>query len=215
MSKPHQPFRKAIQFLCNSDAVMKQIIDVVGPCTMTVETSPLRMLIRTIVGQQLSVAAASTIWSRFLQANGSKRVSPASLTRLSDTKLRACGVSHSKITSIREIQEAFANQVITTAKLRRLPDEDVKDVLSTLRGIGPWTGDMFLMFGLGRMDVFPVGDLGIINAIGAFYGDENRPSAEFMMQIAENWSPYRSIATWYCWQGLDLQRSGELEVSRS
>ena len=215
MNKPRQPFAKAIRFLCNSDAVMKQIIDVVGPCTMVVETSPLRMLIRSIIGQQLSVAAATTIWSRFLQANRSKRVSPASLKRLSDTNLRACGVSHAKIRSIRQIQNAFANKAVTIANLRRLPDEDVKNVLSSLRGVGPWTSDMFLMFGLGRMDVFPVGDLGIVNAIGAFYGDGNRPSVEFMMQVAEKWTPYRSIATWYCWQGLDLQRSGELEVSRS
>ena len=215
MNKTDQDYAKAIRYLRRSDDIMKQIIDGVGPCMMTIDSSPFRMLIRSIVGQQLSVAAAATIWSRFVSANGSKRVSPASIERLSDTDLRACGISHAKIRSIREIQSAFATRNVTAAKLRRLPDEDVKEILTTLRGVGPWTGDMFLMFGLGRMNVFPVGDLGIVNAIGSFYGDGSRPSVAFMTRVAEKWAPYRSIATWYCWQGLDLQRSGALEVERS
>ena len=215
MKIPNQPFEQAIKFLGKSDGVMKQIIDAVGPCMMTVDSSPIRMLIRSIVGQQLSVTAAATIWSRLLEANGSKRVSPASLERLSDTELRLCGVSNAKIRSIREIQDAFATRSVTAAKLRRLPDKEVKDLLLTLRGVGPWTGDMFLMFGLGRMDIFPAGDLGIVNAIGTFYGDGIRPSVEYMMEVAEKWMPYRSIATWYCWQGLDLHRRGTLEVTMS
>jgi len=215
VNKTNQDFAKAMRFLRKSDYIMKQIIHGVGPCLMTIDSSPFRMLIRSIVGQQLSVAAAATIWSRFVAANGSKRFSPGSLERLPDADLRACGVSHAKIRSIREIQYSFATRAVTAAKLRRLPDKEVKDVLSTLRGVGPWTADMFLMFGLGRMDIFPVGDLGVVNAIGTFYGDGTRPDVEFMTQIAEKWTPYRSIATWYCWQGLDLQRSGDLEVTTS
>lgn len=209
-----QTLAKATQLLRKADPVMKQIIDGVGPCTMTIDRSPFRMLIRSITGQQLSVAAAATIWNRFLDANGSRRVSPVSLAKLSDAKLRACGISLAKSRSIREIQEAFASKTITVANLRRLSDDDVKLTLGTLRGVGPWTGDMFLMFGLGRMDVFPVGDLGIANSIGAFYGDGSQPSAEFMTSVAEKWSPWRTVATWYCWQGLDLHRNGLLEVAR-
>ena len=213
MNSHTQALTKATQFLRQADEVMNRIIDGIGACTMQIDPSPFRMLIRSIMGQQLSVAAAATIWERFLDANGSKRVSPVSLANLADTRLRRCGISHAKIRSIRDIQNAFGSNAVSVAKLRRLPDDEVKLTLMSLRGVGPWTGDMFLMFGLGRLNVVPVGDLGIANSIGTFYGDGSRASVQFITGVAKHWSPYKSVASWYCWQGLDLYRQGMLEVT--
>jgi len=197
--------------LRNSDIVMRKIIAAVGPCTLRVDKSPFRMLIRAVIGQQLSVAAAHTIWTRFIELNGTKRVSPSSLLKIADPELRQVGISGAKIRSIRGIQQRFANRELSVPQLRVLSDDDVKKALCTLRGIGPWTADMFLMFGLGRIDVFPFGDLGLANAIGKFYGCGERPDTEAMLEIGNRWSPYRTIGTWYCWRGLDALRTGEFK----
>ena len=197
---------KAISKLRRNDHIMAQVIDVVGDYRLAVDKSPFRMLIRSIAGQQLSVAAAATIWHRFLTTNGSRRVSPNSLAQITDDSLRNAGLSHAKIRSIRNIQDAFGNRSYSVSKLRKLSNEQISKQLQQLKGIGPWTADMFLMFGIGRLDVFPVGDLGIANAIELFYGFESRSGSEAKNLIADNWSPYRTIASWYCWQGLDYAR---------
>lgn len=191
---------------------MRQVMDAVGGCKLEVDRSPFRMLIRSVTGQQLSVAAARTIWGRVLALNGSKRVSPASLSRVSDQQLRSAGVSRAKIRSIREIQTAFERRDITGTKLRRQSDEEVKKTLIQIRGIGPWTADMFLMFALGRLDVFPIGDLGIVNALQQLYGNGKQIDSDRMYQIAHKWQPYSSVASWYCWQALDLIREGNLRM---
>ena len=192
---------------------MCQIIEAVGAYKLVVDPIPFRMLLRSITGQQLSVAAARTIWARFLTVNRSRRVSPASVARISDDELRSAGISRAKIQSLRAIQHSFACRTVTVAKLRRLSDDDVRSSLVKLRGVGPWTADMFLMFGLGRLDIFPVGDLGIANAIGQFYGTGPKANKTFMLKVAEPWKPYRTIASWYCWQGLDLLRCGDLAIN--
>ena len=204
---------QAVDLLQRSDTTMRRIVETVGPCTLDVDQSPFRMLIKSIAGQQLSVAAARTIWKRFLKINGTQRVSAASLSRLTDTQLRGAGISGPKVVSIRGIQHAFAGRAISIRQLRAMSDDDVKTVLCDLRGVGPWTSDMFLMFGLGRLDVFPVGDLGLMNAIGAFYRQGKRPGKDELLEIGNRWSPYRTIATWYCWRGLDELRSGNITIS--
>jgi DNA-3-methyladenine glycosylase II len=196
----------AISNIKRNDPIMGQVIDVVGDYRLAVDKSPFRMLIRSIAGQQLSVAAAGTIWYRFLTTNGGRRVSPNSLAKLTDDSLRNAGLSHAKIRSIRNIQDAFSSRAYSVSKLRKLPNEEISNQLQQLKGIGPWTADMFLMFAIGRLDVFPVGDLGIANAIELFYGFDGRPDSEAMNLIADKWSPYRTIASWYCWQGLDYAR---------
>mgnify|MGYP001230341645 FL=1 len=189
---------------------MAGIIKAVGPCTLTLDNSPFRMLVKSVTGQQLSVSAARSIWNRFIVINGSKRVSPASLHRINDRSLRAAGLSRAKIASIRCIQQTFMSHTLTAAMLRRLPNDEVKSQLMKLRGVGPWTSDMFLMFALGRLDVLPIGDLGIANAIKEFYCQGQNATPSLMLTIGEQWSPFRTIASWYCWQGLDLLRAGNL-----
>lgn len=213
MKFDQETIRQAVDVLKQSDTTMKRLIETVGPCSLDVDPSPFRMLIRAITGQQLSVAAAKTIWTRFLILNGTQRVSAVGLSRLTDAELRSVGISRNKIQSIRGIQRAFANRDISIRQLRGMSDDDVRTGLCELRGVGPWTADMFLMFGLGRLDVFPVGDLGLVNAIGEFYRHGERPNKVQMLEMGNRWAPYRTVATWYCWRGLDALRSGQLSTS--
>lgn len=206
---------EAIDHVSMSDPIMASVIQAVGPYGLKTDASPFRMLVRSITGQQLSVKAAATIWRRLVNLNGSSRISPASLNRLSDFDLRAAGVSHAKIRSIRDITDAFGSRRITASHLKTLNDDSVKSELIKLQGVGPWTADMFLMFALGRPDVFPIGDLGIVQALQAFYPIRNTPNAQYFQRLAERWRPYRSLASWYCWQGLNLVRTTDWKPVRA
>ncbi len=198
---------EAIEHVSLSDPIMASVIQAVGPYGLQTDGSPFRMLVRSITGQQLSVKAAATIWGRLVNLNGSKRISPASLSRLSDSELRSAGVSHAKIRAIRDITDAFGSRRITGAQLKTMSDESVKAELVKLRGVGPWTADMFLMFALGRPDVFPIGDLGIVQAMQALYPKRNTGDPQNLQRLADQWRPYRTLASWYCWQGLNLMRT--------
>ena len=206
---------EAIDHVSMSDPIMASVIQAVGPYGLKTDSSPFRMLGRSITGQQLSVKAAATIWGRLVNLNGSIRISPASLNRLSDRDLRAAGVSHAKIRSIRDITDAFASRRIAASHLKTLNDDSVKSELIKLQGVGPWTADMFLMFALGRPDVFPIGDLGIVQALQAFYPTKNTPNAQYFQRLAERWRPYRTLASWYCWQGLNLVRTTDWEPAKA
>ncbi|MBL98723.1 MAG: DNA-3-methyladenine glycosylase [Rhodopirellula sp.] len=214
-SANHWNVAEAIDHVSMSDPIMASVIQAVGPYGLKTDSSPFRMLVRSITGQQLSVKAAATIWGRLVNLNGSSRISPASLNRLSDRDLRAAGVSHAKIRSIRDITDAFASRRITASHLKTLNDDSVKSELIKLHGVGPWTADMFLMFALGRPDVFPIGDLGIIQALQAFYPKRNTPNGQYFQRLAERWRPYRTLASWYCWQGLKLVRTTDWKPART
>ena len=194
---------------------MAAVIHAVGPYELKTDSSPFRMLVRSITGQQLSVKAAATIWRRLVDLNGSRRISPASLNRLSNFELRTAGVSRAKIRAIRDITEAFGSRRITAAYLKTLNDDSVKSELIKLQGVGPWTADMFLMFALGRPDVFPFVDLGIVQAIQAFYPTRDTADVQSLQVIAEQWRPYRTLASWYCWQGLNLVRTTDWKPLRA
>ena len=215
MSATEWNVAEAIDYVSMSDPTMAAVIHAVGPYELKTDSSPFRMLVRSITGQQLSVKAAATIWRRLVDLNGSRRISPASLNRLSNFELRTAGVSRAKIRAIRDITEAFGSRRITAAYLKTLNDDSVKSELIKLQGVGPWTADMFLMFALGRPDVFPIGDLGIVQAIQAFYPTRDTADVQNLQVLAEQWRPYRTLASWYCWQGLNLVRTTDWKPLRA
>ena len=202
-------FEKACRSLRRRDAVMRKAINLVGPCRFEVDRNGFRMLVRSIVGQQLSTTAAATIWRRFLELNGGRRVSPGKMLLFSAAQLRAIGFSAAKCRAVLSIAKSIVDGDVRLAELSRLSDEQVITELIQLRGVGPWTAQMYLMFSLGRADVFPTGDLGIVNAVTALYKFNNRATETEMLEIAESWRPYRSIASWYLWQSLDIVRQGD------
>jgi DNA-3-methyladenine glycosylase II len=188
---------------------MRKAIKLVGPCTIQLDRNGFRMLIRSIVGQQLSTSAARTIWRRFLELNGGRRVSAGKVLSFSTAELRGIGLSAAKCRAVLSIAKNIVDGEVRLAALKQFTDEQVTIELMKLRGVGPWTAQMYLMFSMGRPDVFPTGDLGIANAVTALYQFNKHATENELLEVAESWRPYRTIACWYLWQALDIVREGE------
>lgn len=195
----------ALAHLRRADPVMRKIVDAVGPCGLRpgARGDHFTTLLRAIVAQQLSGKAAETIWQRViaLHPNG-RRVRPEDVLELADEALRGCGLSRMKAAFMKDLAARVVSGELPLRKLSRQDDETIVAELVAVKGIGRWTAEMFLMFKLGRPDVWPVDDLGIRNALKRAYGIE--PSKLVMAELAEPWRPYRSVASWYLWRSLDV-----------
>jgi len=152
------------------------------------------VLVASIVGQQLSVRAADTIEARLRELVGA--LTPINVLRADDEALRAVGLSGSKVSYTKALATAFSDGLINPHDLEHLADDDVVSRLVTVKGIGPWTAEMFLIFGLGRLDVWSPGDLGLRRTLEHFFNSSD-PA------IADRWRPYRSVAAWYLWEHSD------------
>ena len=193
--------------LMKSDPTMKKIIKLVGPFTAKTNANRFDVLVNSIVGQQISTAAATTIKRRLLEHlnDGQNRYSLVKLKEQSIDSLKEVGVSRQKATYLLDLVDKVDSEVVNLKKIGRKNNDAVIAELTQVKGIGVWTAQMFLIFSMGRLDVFPSGDLGIKNGIERFYDLEERPSVEQMQTIAEPWAPYESMASWYLWQGLDVE----------
>ncbi|SPE35862.1 DNA-3-methyladenine glycosylase II [Burkholderiales bacterium] len=165
-------------------------------------------LARSIVGQQISVKAADSVWARLVER--CPQMTPAALLRRRIATLRACGLSGRKAEYLRDLACHFADGRLDLQQLAGQPDDAVIDCLTDIRGIGRWTAEMFLIFNLQRPDVFPLDDLGLLKAISRHYfGGESTAGLlrgagrERVAQLGARWTPYRSVATWYLWRSLD------------
>lgn len=156
---------------------------------------------KAIVFQQLAGKAASTIWGRVqaLGANG-RLPEPAALLDLEDEALRGAGLSRAKLAALRDLAAQLDDGRIKLRSIHRLPDDDVIDTLVGVRGIGPWTAQMFLIFQLGRLDVMPATDLGVQEGLRRLEGRADRPSPKELLERAAVWAPLRSVATWHLWR---------------
>lgn len=194
---------QATKHLSRADPVMRAIMKSVGPCELRPGTrgDHFTTLARAIVGQQLSTKAAETIWKRVLALHGNGRhIRPADLLALSDTALRGAGMSNAKVAYVKDLAAKVASEELKLNRLSRLSDEDIVDALTSIKGIGRWTVEMFLIFKLGRPDVWPIGDLGIRNAVVRAYGID--PTKANLVAVGEPWRPWRSVASWYLWRTL-------------
>ena len=191
------------------DPVLAAIIDAVGKLPSTRAGRPERddhygALVRSIVGQQLSVLAARAIYGRLTARFGGRPPTPQELLADEPEELRAAaGLSRAKVGFLRSLAEHVLSGELELARLDDLPDDEVIAELVAVKGLGEWTSHMFLMFHLGRPDVLAVGDLGVRRAIERAYGLDGLPSAAEMEAIAEPWRPYRSLACRYLWRSLD------------
>ena len=164
---------------------------------------------RSIVGQQLSVKAAATIYGRVTELYGGSTPTPAQLIATDPEDLRAAGLSYSKAAYLRDLAERIEDGDLDLAALPELNDKEVGEMLIQVKGLGQWTVDMFLMFHLGRPDVLPVGDLGIRRAAEQAYGLRKLPSPERLKRLARPWRPYRTLACLYLWESLDKRPGAE------
>ena len=192
--------------LMKSDPTMKKIIKLVGPFTAKTNANRFDVLVNAIVGQQISTAAATTIKGRLLEHlnDGKNKYCLDKLLEQNIESLREIGVSRQKATYLLDLADKVDSEVLNLKKIGRKDNDAVITELTQVKGIGVWTAQMFLIFSMGRLDVFPSADLGIKNGIQRFYELEDRPSEEQMRSIAAPWAPYESMASWYLWQGLDV-----------
>jgi DNA-3-methyladenine glycosylase II len=164
---------------------------------------PYQALARAIVGQQLSVKAAASIWGKLEDQFGGRTPKPKQLLARDPDELRKAGLSRSKVSFLRDLAERASDGRLVLARLGELPDEDVIAQLLEVKGIGRWTAEMFLIFHLGRPDVVSTGDLGIRRAVQVAYGMDELPGPSELERIAEPWRPHRTLACLYLWRSLD------------
>jgi DNA-3-methyladenine glycosylase II len=184
---------------------MKRVIERVGVYQPKFRRNHYEALARAIVWQQISGHAAKTIWGRLTALSHPSPLSAEILIRHNDAALRGAGISPQKMRYLRDLSERILDGRLTLKKLTRLPDADVIEQLIEVKGIGQWTAQMFLMFSLGRPDVFAPDDLGLRSAIRKLHGLGELPKRVECDAIALRWQPYRTIAAWYLWRSLELK----------
>ncbi|HXZ50387.1 MAG TPA: DNA-3-methyladenine glycosylase 2 family protein [Burkholderiales bacterium] len=194
-------WEEAKRELSRRDPVVGEIIRR-HPCAhLVARGDPFVTLARAIVGQQISVKAAQTVWDRVLIAVG--QLSPGSATDVGARRLHACGLSRRKVEYLLDLAAHFSCGAIDPERWRAMGDEQVIAELTEVRGIGRWTAEMFLIFNLLRPDVLPLDDLGLRRAVSLSYRRGRAVSAGGIRRIAQAWQPWRSVATWYLWRSLD------------
>ena len=198
-------YQRARRLLMRRDPVLGAAIKRIGPCALASRqrNDHLSALVASIVSQQLSTKAAATIFGRFLALfPGGEIPDAAAIAALDDGALRAVGLSGQKVGYLRDLSARIADGRLRLDELEALPDEEVIERLTAVKGFGRWTAEMFLMFRLHRPDVLPVGDLGIVKAVQKLYRLRKTPDATRILKIGDGWRPYRSVASWYLWQTL-------------
>ena len=199
---------EAIQHLCDADKVLARLIKKVGPCTLKPKRrrQPFEALVSAVTHQQLNGTAAATILNRVIALYPGKRFpEPEDLLVTPDARLRAAGLSRAKTAAMKDIAgKTIAGVVPTLRAVSQMSDAEIVERLTTVRGVGPWTVEMFLMFTLGRLDVFPVTDYGVRKGFAVTYGLRDLPTPKELLDHGERWRPHRTTASWYLWRALDL-----------
>jgi DNA-3-methyladenine glycosylase II len=196
--------RKAINHLKKCDPVLRGIMERVGPFRMEYGLPQFSSLAEAIVYQQLNGKAAETIFKRFATLAG-EPLTPEGILKLSNEQLRGVGLSKQKSAYLKDLAQKTAAGVLDFSKLPELPDEEVIEHLTQVKGIGVWTAHMFLIFSLRRLNVLPTGDYGVQMAVKRHYRKRKLPKPKDMEKIARAWEPYRSVACWYMWRSLDIK----------
>lgn len=193
--------KKAIKFLKKDPKFAKTIMQI-GDYNVKITKNRYQSLVEAIISQQLSGFAANSIIKKFRKLYKSKFPKPRDVIKTSDSKLRTTGLSKMKIVYIKELSKKIESKELNMRKISTQSDEQVIEALTDVKGIGRWTAEMFLIFSLGRLDILPVGDLGLKKGIQSMYSLKELPEKEQIEQLAESWKPYRTVATWYLWKSL-------------
>lgn len=201
---------EAAEYLIAADKIMARLIQRVGPCALKPKPrrSPFEALVSAVTHQQLNGTAAMTILKRVLALYPGKRFpDPEDLLATPEEKLRAAGLSRAKTAAILDIAGKTAEGIIpTSAAIRKLSDAEILERLTSVRGVGPWTVEMLLIFTLGRKDILPVSDYGVRKGFALTYGWKDLPTPRELLEFGRRWSPHRSTAAWYLWRALELPK---------
>jgi len=199
---------EAVAHLCQADKLLARLIKKVGPCTMKIRSrrTPFVALVSAVTYQQLNGTAAETILKRFLALYPGKRFpTPEDVLATPEELMRGAGLSRAKTAAIKDIAaKTVAGIVPTSREILKLTNEEIIERLTSVRGVGPWTVEMLLMFTLGRLDVLPSTDYGVRKGFAVTFGWKDLPTPKELLEYGERWRPHRSTAAWYLWRALEL-----------
>jgi len=199
---------EVLRHLSSTDAVLGRLIQQVGPCLLRPKNQrkPFEALVQSVVYQQLNGIAAATIFGRLKKLYPDRRfLRPEDLLATSDERLRGAGLSRAKVAALKDIAaKTIAGVVPTSRAIARMSDAEIIERLLPLRGVGPWTVEMLLIFTLGRTDVLPVTDYGVRKGFALTYGLRKLPTPKELRKHGEKWRPHRTTAAWYFWRALEL-----------
>ncbi|HYU38425.1 MAG TPA: DNA-3-methyladenine glycosylase 2 family protein [Acidimicrobiia bacterium] len=210
--RPAKRLVEASEALAARDRTMRSMLERVGPVDLH-RGRPRRehfaALARAILYQQLAGRAAAAIHGRFVALFDGDNPTPEAVLAVPRAQLRRAGLSGNKAASIRDLAEKVVDGSVQIDRMRRLPDDEIVRQLTLVRGIGPWTAEMFLIFQLGRLDVWPVGDYGVRKGYALLYGLSDPPGPKELEPLGDRFRPYRTVAAWYCWRAAETVTPGE------
>ena len=202
MSKRPKYWNRAVKYLSKKDPVMKKLISQYKDKTLTTRKDIFYSLCKSIIGQQISVKAANSVFKKFEKVCNGK-INPKKINKLSAGKLKRCGLSRQKVKGIKELAVKFENKSFDPKKIKFMTDEEAIIYLSSLRQIGRWSAEMILLFTLNRPDIWPVQDIGLLRSISNNYKKKYFPPKKFIEFLRKKFTPYCSVATWYLWRSID------------
>ena len=200
---------RAVTHLAAADRRLGRLIERVGPCSLRADKtrSPFQTLVQAVAHQQLTGKAANTILGRLIALHpGRDFPTPEDLLAAPEEKLRGVGFSRAKVASLKDIAAKTLDGVVPEPRaLAKLPDAEIIERLTTIRGVGQWTVEMMLIFKLGRLDVLPVHDYGVKKGFAKTYRKKDLPKPAELLEHGERWRPFRSVASWYLWRALEVE----------
>jgi len=202
MSKIPKYWTNAKKALSRRDPVIRKIIKKHKKGSLISRGDPFFSLCRTIVGQQISIKAADSIWLKF-EKKCKNKIIPIKIINLSTRSLRNAGLSRQKVSYLKNIAKSFKNKSFNVSDLKKMSDDQAINYIIKLKGLGVWSAQMFLMFNLNRPDIFPTKDIGLIRAISKNYKTSYPPSDRFLNKLSRLHAGYRSVFTWYMWKSID------------
>ena len=205
MTKVPKYWNKAKRYLSKRDKIMSRLIKNYRSTNETILTSRKDIffsLCKSIIGQQISVAAANSVFLKFKKKCKNK-INPKTVSKLTSTQLRNCGLSRQKVLGIKSLAKQIINKSFNPKLIKNMSDEEAIVYLSNLRQIGRWSAEMILLFTYNRSDIWPIQDIGLLRAISKNYNKKYFPPEKFVSLLQKRFSPYCSVATWYLWRSID------------
>ncbi len=202
MSKSPTYWNKAKKFLSKKDLKMKKLIKKYSDNSLTTRKDVFFSLCKSIIGQQISVAAANSVFLKFKNKCKGK-INPKNVNSLKYNELKKCGLSKQKVRGIRELSKKFIDKSFKPKLIKKMNDEEAIEYLSQLRQIGRWSAEMILLFTYNRSNIWPIQDIGLLRAISKNFNKQYLPPKKFVSDLQKRYSPYCSVATWYLWRSID------------
>ena len=202
MNKKPKYWNSALKYLSSKDLVMKKLIKKYNDKTLTTRKDIFFSLCKSIIGQQISVAAANSVFLKFKKACKGN-ITPVTVNKKRTSELKKCGLSRQKVKGIKELSKKFLNKEFNPNLIKKMSDEEAIVYLSTLRQIGRWSAEMILLFTFNRENIWPIQDIGLLRAISNNYKKKYLPPKTFVTKLKKKFTPYCSVANWYLWRSID------------